>query len=334
MSTFPVDVYRKVGPQRFEVPKPKVLINPGGAAWDYQDWMYATQVDLDRCGNSFGLITARDGMNLPAEIVPVAYSDVTVTVKRDTGAVVYRIGGEDYAAEDVWHERQFVASGLPVGLSPVAYAASIISENMSTQQFAQSWFSRGAVPSAHLRNTQHSMTPAVAAETKQRFVNSIQVGEPFVTGADWEYKPLQAEAMGMEWLEDRKHSLTDISRFFGCPADLIDAAVSGSAITYANITERNLQFLIMNLGPAVQRREKNLSKLTAQPRFVKLNTDALLRMDPAARALAIKTQIDARTLTNAEARALDDRPPLTPEEIDEFNAIYGGPKLQSPVVKL
>lgn len=323
ISTFPVDVFRKVGDARLSVPTPRVLVEPGGPSWDYQDWMYATQFDLDRTGNTLGLITAKDGMELPAEIVPVGLNEWTVRETKTEG-LKYRVRNEDYRPDQVWHERQYVVSGLPVGLSPVAYAAWVISENISTQQFAEAWFGRGAVPSAHLRNTAMPIPDqGKAEEIKQKFLASVQVGQPFVTGSDWEYKPLQAEQMGMEWLEDRKFSLTDISRYFGVPADLIDAAVSGESVTYANITERNLQFLIMHLGPAVARREKNLSKLTAAPRFVKLNTDALLRMDPLNRARSIDTQLKNGTLTNAEARALDDRPPLTPEEQAEYLLLYG-----------
>jgi HK97 family phage portal protein len=333
ISTFPVGVYRKVDGDRLSVPRPQILTEPGGPQWDYQDWMYATQFDLDRAGNTLGLITARDGRNLPAEIMPVGLSEWSVRQKQD-GSIKYQIRNEEYSPDEVWHERQYVVAGLPVGLSPVAYAASVISENISTQQFAQSWFGRGAVPAAHFRNTQQTINdPAKAAEVKSRFMNSVSIGEPLVTGSDWEYKPLQAEQMGMEWLEDRKFSLTDIARFFGVPADLIDAAISGQSITYANITERNLQFLIMHLGPAIARREKNLSKLTAAPRFVKLNTDALLRMDPKARAESIKTRIDSRTLTNTEARALEDLPPLTPEQVAEFQTIYGAPRVQPPAVQ-
>lgn len=329
MSTFPCDVFRKIDKStRVEVPKPPVLVNPGGERWDYQDWMYASQVDLDRGGNAIGLITERDGANRPARIDLAALSDCSVIEKRDTGEIRYRINGREYTADKVWHERQYVVSGMVMGLSPVAYAAWVIGEYMSIQHFATEWFGRGAVPSAHLRNTQKVIARPKADEIKDRFKSSVAVGEPFVSGSDWEYKPLQAEEMGMEWLEDRKYGVTDIARFFGCPADLIDGAVSGSAITYANMTQRNLQFLIMQLGPAVSRREKNLTKLTAKPRYVKLNTDALLRMDPQARAQAIKTRIDARTLTNSEARALDDLPPLTPEEIEEFNRLYGTPRTQ------
>jgi integrase len=81
--------------------------------------------------------------------------------------------------------------------------------------------------------------------------------------------------------------------------------------------------LIMQLGPAVTRREKNLSKLTAAPRFVKLNTNALLRMDPLNKAKAIDVALKNGSLTIDEGRALDDRPPLTPEQIEQFLTLYG-----------
>lgn len=329
ISTFPCDTYRKIDKDlQVEVPKPSVLINPDGERWDYQDWIYASQVDMDRSGNAIGLITERDGGGRPSRIELASLSDVSVIERRNTGELKYRINGTEYPPEKVWHERQYVVPGLVLGLSPIAYAAWVIGEHLSIQQFATDWFSRGSVPASHLRNSQKVVNPKQANEIKERFKVSVQVGDPFVSGADWEYKPLQAEAMGNEWLESRKYGVTDIARFFGCPADLIDAAVSGSAVTYANITQRNLQFLIMQLGPAVSRREKNLSKLLSKPRFVKLNTDALLRMDPAARAESIQTQIDARVLTNSEARALYERPPLTPGQVDEFNTLYGAPRVQ------
>ncbi|MCY0926895.1 phage portal protein [Streptomyces sp. H27-H1] len=151
VSTMPVDVYRRVGEMKVEVPKPPVLVNPGGERVGMMEWLYSTQFDLDRAGNCFGLITARDGLGLPARIELVPLADVTVR-QRD-GVITYRIGSQVYTADEVWHERQYTMAGLAVGLSPVAYAAWSIGEYLSVQQFALDWFGNGAVPSAHLKNT-------------------------------------------------------------------------------------------------------------------------------------------------------------------------------------
>jgi HK97 family phage portal protein len=328
VSTFPCDTFRRVkGLRPVEVPKPAVLVDPGGERWDYQDWMYASQVDLDRAGNVLGLITDRDGNGKPARIDLQGLGDWTVRELRDSGELRYRVKGKDYTPDEVWHERQYVVAGLPVGLSPIAYAAWSVSEYLSAQQFALDWFGGGAIPKAHAKNTARTLQPGEAAALKQRYRETLDHGDLLVTGRDWDYNPLQAEKMGMEWLEGRKYGLADICRFLGVPADMVEAAVSaGGSVRYENITSRHLDFLILHLGPAVNRREKNLTKLLSAPRFVKLNTDALLRMDPEKRAQMMDEAIEHRRMTVTEARELDNRPPLTPEQEEEFVRLFGVPR--------
>jgi len=330
ISTFPIDVYRTVERVRVSVPKPPVLVNPDEGVKAHE-WLYSSQFDLDRSGNAIGLITARDGLGLPAQIELQPISGISV---KGNGSKIkkYRIGGVEYDPAEVWHEKQYTVSGIPLGLSPIAYAAWSIGEYLSIQDFALNWFAGGAIPAAHLKNTvKQTLKPEDAAVAKDRFRASVEDGGLFVSGMDWEYEMIQAEAAGADWIEAKQFGIGDIARFFDVPGDLIDAAVSGSSVTYANIVQRNLQFLIMNLGPAVFRREAALSDLTSRPRFVKLNTDALLRMDPQTRAQVLKLQIDSRTLAPSEARELEDRPPFTPEQLAEFSTLFGNDK--SPAVQ-
>lgn len=322
ISTMPVDLYRRVGGIQVEVPKPPVLINPGGEQVDMQEWLYSSQFDLDRAGNDFGLITARDGLGFPARIDLVPLSEVSV--KGSGGEITkYKICGKDYDPSEVWHERQYTVSGMPLGLSPVAHAAWSITEYLSIQQFALDWFGAGGMPAAMLRNTAKTLDPKQAAEVKNRFKAATAGRDLFVTGMDWEYQMIQAEQAGSNWLEAKGYGITDIARFFDVPSDLIDAAAMGSSMTYANISQRNLQFLIMNLGPAVVRRENALSRLSPRPRFVKFNTDALLRMDAAGRIATLGQAVTNRLLAPSEARELEDRPPFTEEQLAEFDRLFG-----------
>lgn len=323
ISTMPVDVYRKAAGIQIEVAKPPILVDPGGARVGIEEWLYSTEVDLGRAGNTFGLITERNAQGLPARIDLQPITECSVRVVGDQ--LEYRLGRKVYPEQQVWHERQYTVPGLPVGLSPVAYAAWTLGEHQSIHEFALSWFGGGGTPRAHLRNTMQTMSPEVASAVKDKFVSSTRAGEPFVTGADWEFKPLQAEQTGQEWMDARRHSVGDVARFFDTPGDLIDAAVATGSITYANIGQRNLQYLIMHLGPGIVRRERALSKLLPRPRFVKLNTSALLRMDDETRARIIEARIRARTLTVSEARALDNLAPLTPEQEAEFVRLFGAP---------
>jgi HK97 family phage portal protein len=329
MSSFPIDVYRKVQGLNVEVPKPPVLVTPGGNEVGIKRWMYDTEFDLDRAGNVFGIITERtgvigpDGRGLPGRIDLVELGEVTV---RANGSEItkYKIGGKEYEPWEVWHERQYTIAGFPLGLSPVAYAAWSIEESLSAQQFARDWFAGGAIPSGTLKNNSKQIDKRQAREVRNAFRAAVSNGDLFVHGMDWEYSPVQAVGAQTQFIEARQFSMGDIARFFGVPGDLIDAAVSGSSITYANISQRNLQFLIMNLGPAVARREDTFSrKLVSNPRTVKLNTDALLRMDPETRARTIGSQITARTLAPSEARALEDRAPFTEDQLAEFDRLFG-----------
>lgn len=326
ISTMPVDVFRKVGGLQVEVPVPPVLKNPGGKRVGIQEWLYSSQVDLDRCGNAFGLIVEVNGSGLPARIDLKSASECSVipcpVSERNPDAFQYRICGKVYDCPDVWHERQYTVPGLPVGLSPVAYAAWTVGEYLSVQEFAQDWFSNGGVPAMHLKNTAKTFDSGKAQEVKDRFTASVQAGGLFVSGADWELNVMQSEAMGSSWLEAKKASISDVARFFDVPGDLIDAETSTGKITYASITQRNLQLLIMHLGPAVVRRETALSTLQPAPRFVKLNTNALLRMDPLTRAQMMRIQVDSRILVPDEGRELENRPPLTQPQIEQFQTFW------------
>lgn len=329
MSDFPIDVYRYVQGIQVEVPKPPVLVSPGGTEMGIKEWVYSTQFDLDRGGNAFGIITERtgvigpDGRGLPGRIDLVELGVVSV---RGKGATItkYVIGGREYEPWEVWHEKQYTVAGCPLGLSPVAFAAWTIEETLSAQQFARDWFAGGAVPLAELKNNQKTVDKEGARVAREQFKAAVDSSGLFVHGMDWEYKPIQAVASQSSFLEARQYGAQDIARFFGCPGDLIDVAVSGSSVTYANIGQRNLQFLIMNLGPAVGRREDAFSRrLVSGPRFVKLNTDALLRMDPEARTRTIGQRITNRTLAPSEARALDNLPPFTEDQLAEFDRLFG-----------
>lgn len=326
VSSFPCDVYRKVQGVQFEVPKPMVLQAPGGENWSYMQWMWATQSDLDRCGNTVGIIKAKDGGGRPALIELAATSDVVIRQLK-TGEVKYKIGRDEFDAEDIWHERQFTASGMVVGLSPVAYAASSLMEYASMQQFAIDWFTNMGVPRGRLVHKTKRLDTKEARIMKDRYRATVNNGDLFVHGEDWDFHLLAAEQAGVEFIEGRKHGVADAARYFGAPLDLIEAAVqAGGNINYANVTQRHLQFLILHLDPAVKRREEAMSRrLLAAPRYVKLNRDSLLAMDPLQRAQYLGLMVKYRLMTNPEAREKDDRPPLTQADIDEFEKIYGPP---------
>jgi HK97 family phage portal protein len=326
LSTLPLTVFRKArmddGSQvNIEVTTPQVLVTPGGRV-SLPEWLYSSQVDLDRVGNAIGIIRERDGNGLPARI-DLQLSQTVSILTHDNQITGYRIGNAVYNPGDIWHEKQFTVAGLPVGLSPLAYAAWTLGRWQSVEQFAIGWFSGGGVPRARLQNVAKKIDAGDATVVKEAWRAAIAVGEPFVHGSDWTYDLIQAQQASTDWLESQNASVLDVSRFFGAPADMIDAIVMNTTrITYANVTQRHLQFLITHLRPAIRRREWNLSTLTQSPRFVKLDADDLLQMDPATRADYLKTLIDGRICAPSEAREFMGKPPFTQAQIDELLLFY------------
>lgn len=323
ISTTPLDVYRRVGKVQVELPKPPVLRSPGGPTMEPEEWLYSTQFDLDDAGNTFGLIGARDGAGRPALIELVPLTAVTVRVHK--GGLTYLVDGQPLSPDQVWHERQFTVSGSPVGLSPAAHAVMANSAHLGAQQFIADWFNGSGVPVAHMRNTTKTITTEQADELKARMESQLNNGDLLLTGNDWEYTMMGAKASESAYLETMEATASDLCRFYGVPGDVIDVAPSGSAasVTYASISQRNLQLLILNLGPAFTRRENAFSRrLLPEPNFAKFATDALVRMDPAGRYAMHSEGVEGRFLAPSEARALENRPPFTADQLAEFDRLF------------
>jgi HK97 family phage portal protein len=226
----------------------------------------------------------------------------------------------------VWHEKQFTVSGSPLGLSPIAYAAMTLQNSLSAMEFAAEWFGNNATPGQHLKNKAKTLKRDESRKIADMYRDTVKAGDVFVTGNDWELSLLSAKASEAAFLDQTNATDRDVCRYLGVPGDMIDVSADGSAITYANITQRNLQFLIMNLGPAIARREEHYSaRLLPAPRYMKMNTNALLRMDLRSRYEAYKIGIDGRWLTPSRVQDRENEPPFTAAELAELDRHFPPP---------
>ncbi|MBK7823611.1 MAG: phage portal protein [Tessaracoccus sp.] len=326
ISSLPRDVYRKVAGRSVEVPRGLFFDRPS-SLFSWPEWVYASQMDLDAYGNAFGEVAARDGAGRPAQVELSSATEWTVRRDQTTGVVTYRHRGQLVPTADVWHERQYVVPGFALGLSPIAYSALSLAHNLSAQEFAVQWFTSGASTAGVLRNKERTLDKGQAAVMKDRFRVATQRREVFVTGSDWEFSPADGASSDAKYLDAISATAVDFARYYSVPADLIDAAVSGQSVTYANLTQRMLQLLVVNLGPAIDRREQSISeRILPKPRFFRFNSGALLRMDEAAKTELLGTSVDKRILTPDEARGLLDREPLTEDDYAQFDRLFGATK--------
>lgn len=331
VSLMPVDVYRKLPDgSRINISPPPVLVTPDTFADEHPvtigDWLYASEMSLGLYGNHWGVIRDRGGNGKPARIETIKPSDVVLRIM-GTRIVEYLYGGERVAMKDVWHERRHLMPGIPVGLSPVLYAALSIATSASANQLAADWFGGTARPSAVL-GYEKPLTPQQTDAAKVRYRETVANGDVLVKGKGWEYTPVAASAAEAGFIEQLGTSARDLVRFAGVPGDMIDVPQDGSAITYANVTQRNTQLMTINMGPALKARDDALTTLTPAPQYVRLNRSAPLAMDDVTRAQVLGSRITSRTLTPTEARRIEDLPPLSDADLAEFDRLFGSKNLQ------
>ncbi len=326
-SLMPVDVFRRSGDMQRPVKPPKLFVTPSSFAEGHPDsmaeWLYARRLAIKIWGNCFGEITERDMLQNPSQIQLVPTEDVTCRVKR--GRIVeYRFGRTVMEPRDVYHARGALLPGNPIGLSPIAVALLGIETSAAARDFAADWFGNSAFPGGHMKNTARTLNRRQAKAIKDQFKESQKAGDLLVTGSDWTFTPIQAKAAEAGFLEAMNHTDVELCRYMETPANLIDVSVQGTAvIQYQNITQKNLDFMVMRMGPALKRTDDDLSSMLPKPQFAKLNRAAFLAMDPAAAADLMKVQVDARLRAPSELRALEDREPYTDEQLAEFDRLFG-----------
>jgi HK97 family phage portal protein len=115
-----------------------------------------------------------------------------------------------------------------------------------------------------------------------------------------------------------RYGREDVALLFDVPGEWIGAPSQGSSVTYANREQRAQDLLAFRLGPAIARRERALSRLTVRGQYVKLNTAGLLRTDLAGRMAAYEKGLKLGVYGHDEVRALEERPPLTDEQVAQL----------------
>jgi HK97 family phage portal protein len=320
IGSLPVGVYRDRDglPERITgAAVPGVLSQPS-ADFDMISWLHASQLSLDLRGNAFGKIVARHPVNyLPTQVELVHPDTVTVTTDKRSGEVEYRFGGKRVENFDVWHERQNEVPGSVVGMSPITAAAAALGIIRAAENYGGQFFDEALTPSALLSSD--APIDEDGAKIVKRRVRQTQSGrEPLVLGGNWKYQTLSISPTDALLLDVMRYGREDVALLFDVPGEWIGAPAQGSSVTYANREQRAQDLLAFRLGPAIARRERALSRLTVRGQYVKLNTSSLLRTDLAGRMAAYDKGLKLGVYAHDEVRALEERPPLTAEQVAQL----------------
>lgn len=315
----PVSAYRDVDgvPQKASV-QPSIVASPSLTV-DARVWRSQLVVSLALWGNAYGLVMSRDQYRFPRTVEWVDPIRISVeepsTISRD---LVIRLDGQPVAVDDILHvPGRYVRPGTRLGLAPLERFRETFGLALAARNFGAQWFGDGAHPSAVLASDE-KLTPDVANTIKERFLAAIRGRRSVaVLGAGLEYRPIQMAPNESQFAETQDRSTVAVARAFGMPADMIDAAVSGQSVTYANREQRAIDFLTFHADPWLVRVEDLLTRNMVAPLYAKFNRGALLRTDTQTRYQAHDTAIRGGWRTPNEVRLLEDESPLPAGQGDE-----------------
>lgn len=319
LSTTPIDCYRKVGDRRVGLATPSLLDLPSGDM-EPVEWLSALFASVLLRGNTYGFKDNLDDLGHPREIHLVHPDDVSVTrTSNDDSTPKYRFGGIEIPRRRVFHLKGLCLPGALEGLSPVGLFAQTIGTGLAASAFGARFYGEGGHPTAVLE-TDQQVTQEQADAIKLRLMTTIRGRrEPIVLGAGTTWKPIQIPPNESMFLESSKFSALEIvSMIFHIPGSLAGLAVEGSSLTYSNREQDWINFQTMAQLPWAVRFEQHISRLLPGKQYVRFNMDAAVRVDLTTRYKAHAVGIAAKFLHPDEARQLEDRPPMTPAQLESM----------------
>lgn len=311
ISTFPLDIYRRTNGVRVEAPDPYPAVRQPSTEVDAVDWRAVVIASWLMRGNAFGLVTI-DGTD-PIGVELIDPQRVTAHRVRKDAPIIWKVDGQQVGR---WPNGElWVAPGKiwdpasPLGVSVLQHAMLTAGIGLSSRRFGADFFGSGGHPTSIVMADQE-VNEDMAKRVKRRFLEAVGGSrEPVVMGGGWKYEQIQVAPNESQFLETIKANATDIARFFGIPATIIDAP-TGSGMTYNNATQKADDLLKFTINGWVVKLERALNTLVKPGDFVRLNVDSLLRGDLSARYLAYDRGIRDGFLSRNEVRSIEDLPPI------------------------
>jgi HK97 family phage portal protein len=316
MASLPLKIYTKApgagtatvrynGPSLFDAPS---------ATSNLYDWIYQCMTSLLLHGNAWGMITGRDGYGHPTGIewIPPDMVDAVDDEREPWNPMrtrVYVYGRQmDSWRDDMVHIRAFTIPGRTEGISPLRAFALTMLSGMEAQRYGTDWFAAGGFPPGTFQNNAIEIDAEAANEIRESLTASIRNHQPLVYGADWDYKPVVVPPSEAQFIEAVQMNATQLAAVYGLPPDRVGGR-RGDSLTYNTVEQSTLQ-VIEALRPWIVRLETAFYDLLPETRYVRFNSDAMLKTDLKTRMEIYEAERDIGLLTIDEIRDKEDMDPM------------------------
>lgn len=322
LSILPMSAYDEtpVGKARLEV-QPGLMTAPHvNPAFTRVEWLHQFATSFLLRGNAYGLVTKVDQAGNPEKVFWLSPDSVRVDESKAIPRYFYNDNELDPAT--VLHIPWYPAPGSMVGLSPIGLFKMQIETGYAAAKYGNDWFRNGSTPSGHLKYGAGQLDTTQSRRVKAQFKEAVEGNEVFVSGNDWEWTAMSVSPDEAQFLDTMKATANHFAAIYRVdPQDI--GGESGGSLTYSTLEMNQIKFQTRALQPIFTRLEHHLTRLLPGTQYVKFNPDAIVRTD-------LKTRLEARQIalrigveTLDEARAGEDRAPLTPEELTAWQKNFG-----------
>lgn len=318
ISTLPLRAYRRVPDARIPMTAMPQLFEQLSYDGKLVPWLHRCVTSMGLRGNAYGLVTQRDGYGYPTAITWLDPS--AVTTDDAPGRTGWWWNGKPVAREDMVHIPWFTTAGQTLGLSPIGAFAATMGVGLKAQEYASDWFAAGGFPPGTFKNSEKRVSQDEAAIVKSRLTQAIRTRQPMVYGNDWDYTPVSVPPNEAQFIETMRMTTSQVASIYGIPPEMIGGE-TGSSMTYANVEQQQINFVMFTLRPWLVALETAFSALLPDRQYVKFNSDALIRADLRTRheVYRIDRSIGLRSIN--EMRALEELPPLPGGQGEDYTPL-------------
>ena len=316
IASLPADVYaRYPNNTRYVKPKPSWLVKPN-PEMTWGDLVQQAVTSLLLGGNSYNACIY-DRAGVLGELWPLDPRIVFPQRNAATRELEYAVGGSVLNARDVLHIRGITLPGYLYGLSPVEMARQTIGLGLGAEKHGSKQMANAATPSVVVSvdgKVDDDAAERFSTRFAKRFAGIDNAGKPITIGGGAKITQLTMTNDQMQFLETRKFQVSDVARWFRTPPHMI-GDIQNSTSWGTGIEQQNIMFVQHTLTPWIVRIEKALSPYVPPTdrgveTYLKMNTNALMRGDMAARAEYMSRKIEHAAARPQDWNALDDENPL------------------------
>lgn len=306
IASMPIDITQRKATQIARLPVPSVFQYPNDKQ-NMFEFMHQTMCTLAIHGNAY--IYAPRGKNgLPVEMRNIHPKAVKGLVETDTGAMVYNIGKQQFAKEDIKAIQWIVLAGQESSVSPIEALRNTIGTGLAMDRFLAQFYGEGATPSSILE-TDGAITPEQAQQIAQNWEQAhYKHRRPAVLQGGLKWRSITTSAADMQMLEHKESIIRDIARVYRIPLHLI-IGTGGDTQTYTNLEGTGAAFYKYTLLGWVRRLESAFSEFLPANQQMRFDATEFLRADLMTRVQAQTMQIANGSLTPNEAREIENREP-------------------------